>query len=133
MSWLLIALGSALGGVARHAVGLFVTQKWGSVFPWGTLTVNVVGSFVIGVLGALVAVSQRTSTADLVRELLMIGFLGGFTTFSAFSLQTLQLMRDGRPGLALANVAISIAACLVAVWLGYVLGQFLSFRSDQSP
>jgi fluoride exporter len=133
MSWLLIAIGSALGGVARHAVGLFVTQKWGSVFPWGTLTVNVVGSFSIGVLGALVAVSQRTSTADAVRELLMIGFLGGFTTFSAFSLQTLQLMRDGRPGYALANVSVSIAACLLAVWLGYVLGQFLSFRSGQSP
>jgi len=133
MSWLLIAIGSALGGVARHAVGLFVTQKWGSVFPWGTLTVNVVGSFSIGVLGALVAVSQRTSTADAVRELLMIGFLGGFTTFSAFSLQTLQLMRDGRPAYALANVSVSIAACLLAVWLGYVLGQFLSFRSGQSP
>lgn len=132
MSWLLIAIGSALGGVARHAVGLFVTQKWGSVFPWGTLTVNVVGSFSIGVLGALVAVSQRTSTADVVRELLMIGFLGGFTTFSAFSLQTLQLLRDGQPGYALANVGVSIAACLVAVWLGYLCGE-LGFHSGRSP
>ena len=126
MSWLLIAIGSALGGVARHAVGVFVAQKWGSAFPWGTLTVNVVGSFSIGVLGALVAVSQRASSADVVRELVMIGFLGGFTTFSAFSLQTLQLLRDGRAGLALANVATSVVVCLVAVWLGYLLGQRLS-------
>jgi len=132
MSWLLIAIGSALGGVARHAVGLFVAQKWGSAFPWGTLTVNVVGSFSIGVLGALVAVSQRSSSVA-VRELLMIGLLGGFTTFSAFSLQTLQLLRDGRPGMALANVAASVVVCLVAVWLGYWLGELLSFRSGHSP
>lgn len=129
MSWLLVAIGSALGGVARHAVGLFVAQRWGGAFPWGTLTVNVVGSFAIGVLGALVAVSQRASTADVVRELLMIGFLGGFTTFSAFSLQTLQLLRDGRPGFALANVGASLALCLVAVWLGYLLGTLAVARS----
>jgi fluoride exporter len=126
MSWLLIAIGSALGGVARHAVGVFVAQKWGSAFPWGTLTVNALGSFSIGVLGALVAVSQRTSAADFVRDLLMIGFLGGFTTFSAFSLQTLQLLRDARPGAALANVATSVVVCVVAVWLGYLLGQRVS-------
>jgi fluoride exporter len=126
MSWLLIAIGSALGGVARHAVGVFFAQKWGNAFPWGTLTINALGSFSIGVLGALVAVSQRTSTADFVRDLLMIGFLGGFTTFSAFSLQTLQLLRDARPGAALANVATSVVVCVVAVWLGYLLGERVS-------
>jgi fluoride exporter len=126
MSWLLIAIGSALGGVARQAVGVFVAQKWDSAFPWGTLTVNALGSLFIGVLGALLAVSQRTSSADFARDLLMIGFLGGFTTFSAFSLQTLQLLREARPGAALANVAISVVACLLAVWLGYLLGQRVS-------
>lgn len=120
MTWLLIAIGSACGGVARHAVGLFVAQRWGSAFPWGTLSVNVVGSFAIGICGAFVA-TQRSPDPNLVRELVMIGFLGGFTTFSAFSLQTLQLFRDGKPGLAVLNVAGSIVCCLVAVWVGYVL------------
>ena len=128
MSWLLIAIGSALGGVARHAVGLFVTQKWSSVFPWGTLTVNVVGSFSIGVLGALVAVSQRTSTADVVRELLMIGFLGGFTTFSAFSLATMNLLAAGDWWRAGLNIVLSIVLCLAAVWVGQMVGQWVQPR-----
>lgn len=128
MSWLLVAIGSALGGVARHAVGLLVSQKWGSAFPWSTLTVNVAGSFAIGIFAAVIAGTQRASTADFVRELVIIGFLGGFTTFSAFSLQTLQLFRDGRAGFALANVAASVGACLIAVWLGYLLGELSGFR-----
>jgi CrcB protein len=121
MSWLFIAIGSALGGISRHAVGLWVTQKWGGSFPWGTLTVNVVGSFAIGVLAAFVSVSQR-APAQVVREFAMIGFLGGFTTFSAFSLQTLQLLRDGKGAFALLNVGASLVTCLLAVWLGYLLG-----------
>ena len=99
-----------------------VAQKWGTTFPWGTLTVNVAGSFAIGALAAFVGISQRTpTTAQYVREFVMIGFLGGFTTFSAFSLQTLQLLRDGKIASAFANVTISIVACLLAVWLGYAL------------
>jgi fluoride exporter len=121
MSWLLIAIGSALGGIARHAVGLAVAQKWGSTFPWGTLTVNVAGSFAIGAFAAFIGISERPPTTQFVREFAMIGFLGGFTTFSAFSLQTLQLLRDGKIALAFANAGLSIVACLFAVWLGYAL------------
>ncbi|HVF17068.1 MAG TPA: CrcB family protein, partial [Steroidobacteraceae bacterium] len=88
-------------------------------FPWGTFTVNVLGSLAIGVCGALVEQAQRGSNSQLMREFVMIGFLGGFTTFSAFSLQTLQLLRDGKAGLALANVGFSVLVCLAAVWLGY--------------
>jgi fluoride exporter len=121
MTWLLIAIGSALGGIARHATGLLFIQRAGSSFPWGTFTVNVIGSLAIGVCGALVEQAQRGSNSQLMREFVMIGFLGGFTTFSAFSLQTLQLLRDGKSGLALANVAFSVLVCLAAVWLGYTI------------
>jgi fluoride exporter len=122
MSWLLIAIGSALGGIGRHAVGLAVALKWGGTFPWGTLTVNVAGSFAIGAFAAFTGLSERPpTTTHFVREFVMIGFLGGFTTFSAFSLQTLQLLRDGKIALAFANAGLSIVACLFAVWLGYAL------------
>lgn len=118
--WLLVAIGSALGGVSRHGVGVLIAQRFGHTFPWGTLTVNVLGSFAIGVCGALVTVSNRPS-APVVRDFVMIGFLGGFTTFSAFSLQTLQLLRDGKLGSAAANVVASVLVCLLAVWAGFAL------------
>ena len=119
-SWLLIGLGSALGGVSRHGLGLLVAQRMGHGFPWGTLAVNVLGSFAIGICGAWIATSGR-SNPTVVREFVMIGFLGGFTTFSAFSLQTLQLLRDGKPGAAFLNVGFSIALCLLAVWIGFAI------------
>jgi len=118
MTWLFIAIGSALGGIARHATGLLIGQRVAAAFPWGTFAVNVIGSFAIGICGAFLAQS-RDPSAQVVREFVMIGFLGGFTTFSAFSLQTLQLVRDGRASVAIANVSASIVACLLAVWLGY--------------
>ena len=118
-SWLFIAVGSALGGVARHGVGLFIAQRLGQLFPWGTLAVNVVGSALIGVCAASLMNGARSES--IIREFLMIGFLGGFTTFSAFSLQTFQLMRDGKLAFALANVGGSLVLCLLAVWLGFAL------------
>jgi len=118
MSWLLIAIGSALGGIARHGAGIFISQRVVSSFPWGTFAVNVIGSFAIGICGALVA-HNRSADAQLVREFVMIGFLGGFTTFSAFSLQTLQLFRDGKPTVAIANIGASVIVCLIAVAIGY--------------
>jgi fluoride exporter len=120
MTWLLVALGSALGGIARHATSLFVGPRYGEAFPWATLIVNVTGSFAIGICAALL-VAQRSSHAQWLRELVMIGFLGGFTTFSAFSLQTLQMMRDGKMSFALLNILGHVVTCLIAVWLGYLL------------
>lgn len=118
--WLLIAVGSALGGVSRHGLNLLIVQRFGQTLPWGTLAVNVSGSFVIGICGAWLAATLRSETA-FVREFVMIGFLGGFTTFSAFSLQTLELMRAGKTAWAFANVGASVVLCLLAVWLGFAL------------
>ena len=117
MSYLLIALGSALGGMARHWCTLWVGARIESVglnatFPWGTVLVNISGSLLIGISAALLGSGRG-------RDFAMVGVLGGYTTFSAFSLQTLQLLRQDKWGLASANVAISVIACLIAVWLGY--------------
>jgi CrcB protein len=117
---LLIALGSALGGVARYWVAGFVAERVGEVFPWGTLVVNVAGSALIGILAAW-GDSARLGLSAEARQFLMIGVLGGFTTFSSFSLQTLRLMQDGDWSRAAANVLLSVAVCLVAVAAGYRL------------
>jgi fluoride exporter len=126
VTYLLIAIGSALGGMARHAGTLFVTQRLGPNFPWGTLFVNVSGSFAIGIAAAFVAANAKTPAAQATRDFVMIGLLGGFTTFSAFSLQTLQLLRQHAFGLALANAVSSVLVCLAAVWIGYTLTERLT-------
>lgn len=116
-----IAIGSALGGMARYGCSEWVGQRVGGTFPWGTLFVNVTGSFLIGGLAAMSGPDGRAYLSPLARQFLMVGLLGGYTTFSAFSLQTLNLLRDGEWAHAGANVLLSVVACLCAVWLGYVL------------
>jgi CrcB protein len=121
MTYLYVAIGSALGGMARYGCGVWIASWAGSTFPWGTLIVNVVGS---GLIGVLLGLSERAdtwfATVD-ARNLLMVGVLGGFTTFSAFSLQTFELLRAQQWGAAGANVLLSVALCLAAVAIGYWL------------
>lgn len=118
-SYLWVALGGAIGSVARFACGEWMATRWNN-FPWGTLFVNVLGSLVIGALAAM-AESNRWSMSLLTRQFLMIGVLGGFTTFSSFSLQTLLLMRSGSMLLAMVNVLASVGFCLAAAYGGYAL------------
>lgn len=114
ISYALVAIGSALGGMARYGVGHLVASPAGS-FPWATLLVNVSGSFLIGGLAAALDADDRAA-----REFLMVGMLGGFTTFSAFSLQTLELLQAGKIAQAAGNVGLTVVLCLIAVWLGYL-------------
>ena len=118
-TYLWIALGSALGGVARYWTSGLVAVRFGETFPLGTLTVNVVGSLIIGFVATLTAPDGRLFVAPDVRQFVMIGVLGGFTTFSSFSLQTLSLMQEGEWTKATANAVLSVGVCLVAVWLGH--------------
>src|SRR5688572_9359608 len=120
MTYLWIALGGALGSVARYACTVGTARWLGTAFPWGTLLVNVAGSFAIGVLAALLTADGRPALGSDARAFLMVGVLGGFTTFSSFSLETLNLARDGALGTAAANVGLSLALCLAGVWLGFV-------------
>ena len=116
----LIALGSALGGVARNGLTGWLAQRAGDVFPWGTLAVNVLGSLVVGALAAF-GDSPRWGLSVEARQFLMIGLLGGFTTFSAFSLQTLRLLQEGDWVRAWGNALLSVGLGLAAAAAGYRL------------
>jgi fluoride exporter len=117
--YLWVALGSALGGLARYACSGWVAQRFGETFPWGTITVNVVGSFLIGLVATLTGPDGRLLVPGHARDFVMIGVFGGFTTFSSFSLQTLALAREGEWLGAGLNIVVSVVACLVAVWAGH--------------
>jgi CrcB protein len=119
MGYLWVAIGGALGSVARYGFTGLVARVAGVTFPWGTLLVNVLGSLVIGVLGALASADGKPLVAGDARAFLMVGVLGGFTTFSSFSIDTLSLARSGAWGAAGANVLGSVVLCLVAVAIGY--------------
>ena len=121
-AYLWIALGSGLGGLARFICAGAVTARFGAVFPWGTLVVNVVGSFVIGVFAAFSARGGWLGDPTL-DAFVMIGVCGGYTTFSSVSLQTLELARERAWWHVLANVVVSVGLCLVAVWLGLHAGR----------
>ena len=127
MTWLWIALGSAIGGVGRYWCTGLVAERFGDAFPWGTLFVNVTGSFIIGVVAPLSgSLDHPWAPGPEARAFIMVGFCGGYTTFSAFSLQTLQLLRDGQWVPALGNVVLSVTVCLIAVWLGTLAGAGLN-------
>lgn len=118
MLWLAVAGGGALGSLARFATALAVSAWVGTGFPWGTFTANVLGCFTMGLLAAILA---GHSDSALLRAFLLTGFLGGYTTFSSFAIETLELARHGQAWLAVANVICTVMATLTAVWLGYRL------------
>ncbi|WP_456412202.1 fluoride efflux transporter CrcB [Thiolapillus sp.] len=123
MQALAIAAGGALGALMRYWVST-ATYTWlGRGFPWGTLAVNVLGSFLMGMLYILLL--ERLSSGPEMRAFLLIGFLGAFTTFSAFSMETLNLLEDAQIGKALLNAGGSVVVCVAAAWLGVILGRQL--------
>ena len=126
MLYFWVMLGSALGGGARYWCSGFAAQHFGTAFPAGTILVNVVGSFVIGFFATLTAPDGRLPAGSEARLFVMVGFCGGYTTFSAFSLETLRLIRAGEAGLAGANIGLSFALCLIAVWLGHVAALWIN-------
>jgi fluoride exporter len=120
MTHLWVIIGSFLGGMARYGISGAVARRVGETFPWGTLVVNVTGSFLVGVFAAVIAGPDAA-----LRSLLITGVCGGYTTFSSFSLQTLTLAREGEWLRAAINVIASLAFCLAAVWAGFVAGGLL--------
>ena len=122
---LLVALGGALGTLARYFVSLAALPISQSM-PWGTILINIVGSFVIGFFGTLTLANGRYPVPEPARVFVLVGVCGGFTTFSSFSLQTLDLLRGGALGRALANVLLSVTLCLVAVAAGHLVASKLN-------
>jgi len=122
-----IALGSSLGGVVRYAVSGFVAHRVGETFPWGTMLINVTGSFLIGFFATITAPSDgRFLVSGTMRQFVMTGIFGGYTTYSSFSLQTLALARDGEWLRAGGNAFGTFTLCFVAVWLGHVCAASLN-------
>jgi fluoride exporter len=125
-SYIWIAVGSALGGVARYWCSGVAARLVGETFPWGTIAVNVIGSFIIGFFATLTGPDGRVYVGTAGRQFVMVGICGGYTTFSSFSLQTLNLMNDGEWFRAGANIGLSVLCCLVAVWVGHVVAMSMN-------
>jgi CrcB protein len=124
LTYLWVAIGGALGSVSRYWLSGLVAERYGETFPWSTLIINVTGSFLIGIFAALVIPEGRMDSQSraFTTQFLMIGICGGYTTFSSFSLQTLNLLRDRQWLYAGGNMILSVVLCMIAVWLGYLLG-----------
>jgi CrcB protein len=118
-----VAFGGALGSMARFGLGLAVLELAGARFPWGTLLINVLGSFVIGWFDVLTGEFGSWSVPPDARVFVLVGLCGGFTTFSSFSLQTMQLLQGGEAVRAIANVVASVVLCLLSVWAGMMLAR----------
>jgi len=114
--WFAIAMGGALGAMSRFAVSHQAYQIFGREFAWGTLTVNIIGSFIMGLAAVLLVEKLAVSTEW--RAFIMVGFLGAFTTFSTFSYETMQYIQIGDFSKAVLNIGVSVITCLIAVWLG---------------
>jgi CrcB protein len=123
---LCIGAGGALGTILRFWISGVIAQSFGDRFPAGTLVINVTGSFLIGLFAALSGPEGRLMVPPLGRQFFMIGICGGYTTFSSFSLQTLNLAREGQWAYAGLNVGLSLLLCLGGVWLGFMAGQTLN-------
>jgi fluoride exporter len=121
MIYFWVAVGGAIGSMARLWLGVKVTLLTGLAFPWGTILVNIIGSLVIGFVATLTGPNGRVAVPVNAQAFVMVGLCGGFTTFSAFSLQTLELARDGRLMHAGANIMLSVVLCLTAVAFGHWL------------
>ncbi|HEY6806503.1 MAG TPA: fluoride efflux transporter CrcB [Pyrinomonadaceae bacterium] len=114
---ILIGLAGLIGTLARFGVSEIASKRIGESFPWGTLIVNIVGCFLAGFL--FYVVQERALVSETTRLAIMVGFLGGFTTFSSFGLQTFTLLKSGQVGLGLLNVAVSNVVGIIVVWVGY--------------
>ena len=122
IAYLWVALGGALGSVSRYWLSNVVALRFGEEFPWGTLVINVTGSFVIGIFAALTLPEVAGPNRMTIIQFVMVGICGGYTTFSSFSLQTLRLVQNREWLHAGGNVLLSVVLCLIAVWVGYLLG-----------
>ncbi len=121
----IVMLGGALGTLGRYLISVLALPMSGQL-PWGTILINITGSFIIGFFGTLTLAHGRYPVSDEVRLFVMVGLCGGYTTFSAFSLQTLDLLRSGATGRAALNITLSVVLCILAVAAGHVIGAYFN-------
>jgi CrcB protein len=123
---LAVMVGGAAGSLLRYLLSVWVAMRFGDTFPWGTLLVNVCGSFGIGIFAGMTTDGGMILAPPLLRVFVMVGVFGGFTTFSSFSFQTFGLVQDGEFLAAGGNVLLNVLLCLVAVWLGHTVALVLN-------
>ena len=123
LKYVAIGIGGFLGAIARYALGSYIGGRYGVRFPLGTFIINVSGSFLIGLILALLA---RTTASAYWRYLIPIGFIGAYTTFSTFEYETFRAIQDGQVTTGLLNVGLSLVVGFIAVWAGAALGQVLA-------
>ena len=126
LAYLWVGLGGALGAMLRYWLSGVVATAWGETFPWGTLIINVTGSIFISFFATLTGPDGRAIVNHDFRTFVMIGICGGYTTFSSFSLQTLNLARNGEIAAAGWNSLLSFGLCLLGAWLGYLGAAFIN-------
>jgi CrcB protein len=126
ITYLIVAVGGAIGSVLRFGADTVITNSIGGTFPWGTLIINITGSMLIGFISTLTGTDGRWLAPTGTREFIMIGICGGYTTFSSFSLKTLGLMQHGEWFRAGANILLSVLLCLIAVWCGHSLAMHIN-------
>jgi CrcB protein len=124
LKYLMVGVGGCLGSILRFWLGSYIGNRMGSRFPYGTFVINITGSFLVGLVFALLTV--KTEWSPNWRYLIPIGFIGGYTTFSSFEYETLRTMQDGQIGLGLLYVAASVVVGFVAVWGGMIAGRAIS-------
>jgi CrcB protein len=124
LNLLAIGCGGFCGAISRFLVSELVYSRFSTIMPYGTLTVNLAGSIALGVVAQLGLSSNLLSST--VKSFVGIGFLGAFTTFSTFSVQTLELFESGSPGKACANILLKVALCLLGAWSGFTIGRIFS-------
>lgn len=127
-TYLVVMAGGAFGTALRLCLSTFLAERYGETFPVGTMVVNITGCFVIGLFSGLTTADGMFFVSPLTRQFVMIGILGGYTTFSSFSLQTLNLLNDGQWFRAGLNILFSVLFSLIAVWLGQVLAAVINHR-----
>lgn len=128
LNYVLVFLGAGIGGIARFWASGVLANRYGSSFPWGTLFVNVTGSFIIGFFATVTATEGRWLIGPRGRNFVMTGICGGYTTFSSFSLQTLNLAQEDEWLYAGGNAVFNLVLCLIAVWLGHILAELINPR-----
>lgn len=123
INYILVSLGAAIGGALRYGLSSYVNKSQSTIFPTGTLLVNVLGSFVLGII--MFYLSEKEFIGNEFRLFLSVGLCGGFTTFSTFSYETLMLFRDSEFGLAIYNVLLNVVLCLVGIYLAYLISKLI--------
>ncbi len=123
INYLIVSFGASIGGALRYSISSYIQKNISILFPYGTLVVNVVGSFILGII--MFYLNEKELIGNDLRLFLSVGFCGGFTTFSTFSLETLNLFRDSEFVLAFYNVALNVVLCLLGIYLAYLISKLI--------